>query len=503
MVTIPTIPTSKKQIPDQNIPCDPSFNGLRIVHFQNDPDVRALFESNTYEFQHKIGTHHVIPRVTMALKGAEPHYRLTATMHLTLKEFTSVVMYDPSQPPQEDYEALGMKAAHDQTQQDFKGAKKENLGNFKQYIVEAIRGDRVAYLPPVSGWQSHEAFDNTVFVALDESDPMVLYGILYLPKKPIMQSDGQTQTGALFQAAATGLAHKTGALSTFGTTLELELDVTSEMAGQSFADRNGRGSKKNKNLVANLDSSSGLAKLRILAIADTVFQGRLAVGTGSGTSETATKNIVDLSTIDQMLLNVISRGSRKAEQIKPYHVEHLLPFCKEFFQLLDNLFSGDWIDPTPVDAEPFRRLYVHGWPFALKAIAIAYHDARIDSIAPLSIPIGNPTKDEHDTAAVAAAAYLKATESIEPPVPEVPFVELVQRLESIDWTRYRKHWASITGVKANKDGSTKTRKIKIGGGSTSNIVETKAENTAATINQVANKILSNSWTDLMSTENAT
>ncbi|GAA1534652.1 hypothetical protein [Kribbella lupini] len=494
-MSLPLIPQTKL-VPDDKIPADPAFGGLKIVRYQSDASARSQYDQNQYEFQHELSKRHMIPGTTLSLKGAHPHYRIAAMSHPNLRLFTDIVKYDPSAPPLEDYEALGMKEAHDQTQQDFKGAKKENLANFKQYLVEAIRGDRVAFLPPVSGWQSSEVFNDTIFVALDESNPMALYGILFLPKKPVMQSDGQTQTAALFQAAATGIAIKAGALDNFGTTLEIELNVAPDTAGQSFADRNGRGSKKNKNLVAQMDSSSALAQLRSKSIAGTIFAGRLADGRSVGATETATTNIADLSTMDQMLLNVISRGTRKPEQIKHYHVDLLLPFCREFIQLLEEMFGDRWLDPTPKDSEPYRRLYVHGWAFALKALAIAFHDCHRDQITPLAAPIGTTTKDEHTTADEAKAAYLAATKEVEAPAPVLGIDEFKDRLSQIDWLRYRKHWIAITGYKVDKEGNKKTRVIKDGTPTGKKIVDGKAENTAATISNVVNKILSDSWTDL-------
>ncbi|MFF4625742.1 hypothetical protein [Nonomuraea jabiensis] len=500
-MNLPMIPQTKL-VPNDKIVGDPSFHSLKIVRYQSDEDARSTYDANRYEFQHELAKRHIIPGAVLALKGAYPNYRLTAMLHPTLRQFIEIVRYDPSTPPVEDYEALGMKAAHDQTQQDFRGAKKENLNNFKQYNIEAIRGDRVAYLPPVSGWQSSEVFQDTIFVALDESNPLALYGILYLPKKPVMQSDGQTQTAALFQAAASGIAIKAGALDSFGTTLEIELNVTPLKAGQSFADRNGRGSKKNKNLVALMDNSSALARLRFQAIEGTIFEGRLADGRSVGASETATKNIVDLSTMDQMLLNVISRGTKKAEHIKHYHVEHLLPYCREFLILLEEQFGSYWQDPTPKDSEPYRRLYVHGWAFAQKALALAYHDVRRDVLGPLASAIGSGIKDEHATAAEAEAAYIKAAKESPAPQVHVNFGEFRDRLSGIDWLRYRKHWIDITGHKIGKDGGKKTRVIKDGSPEGRLIVEGKAENTAATIANVARKILSESWTDLTSTVDA-
>ncbi|MGV0157133.1 hypothetical protein ACSW29_27720 [Rhodococcus sp. GB-02] len=502
-MSLPTIP-QRRMIQNTDIKPDPDFGGLKIVRYQTDGDAQKAYINNEYEFQHEAAKRHIINGVTLSLKGSPGRYRITATIHPTLRQFTDIVRYDPSAPPLENWEAVGMKEAHEQTQSDFKGTKKENLGHFKQYLIESIRGDRTAYLPTVSGWQSSEVFGDTIFVAVDESNPMALYGVLYLPKKPVMQSDGQTQTAALFQAAATGLAEKAEALDKFGTTLEIELNVNPVAAGQSFADRNGRGSKKNKNLVARMDSSSALSQLRTKTIAGTIFEHRFADGRTVGATETATKNIVDLSTLDQMLLNVISRGTKKDEQIKIYHVEHFLPYCKEFVKLLEDKFGDKWLDDTPKDSEPYRRLYIHGWAFALKALAIVFHDSRRDELGPLANAINTiGSADSHQTAEEAEQAFLKAVEDANPQDRKLTPAEFEERIDKIDWLRYRKHWIDLTGRKVASDGKPKTRVIKVGTDSdgkviTKTVADGKAENTAAAINFAVNKIEGATWTDLTS-----
>src|SRR5205085_12430787 len=81
--------------------------------------------------------------------------------------------------PIEDWDAQGMLKAHEQTQQDFKGAKKENLANFKQYNVEAIREERVAYLPPADGRQvRHPLLSDRFDVVLLEVGQVLLLGSL-------------------------------------------------------------------------------------------------------------------------------------------------------------------------------------------------------------------------------------------------------------------------------------------------------------------------------------
>ncbi len=499
-MTLPFIPQNQL-IPDSAITAEPRFGGLKIVHCQTDDEARAAYAANRYEFQFDQVKRWAIAGTVLSLSGASTRYRITAMLHLNLGQFREYVRYDPSSPPAEDYEALGMKQAHDQTQQDFKGAKKENMINFRQYVIESIRGDRVAYLPPVTGWQSTETFKDTIFVAFDESNPMALYGTLYLPKKPIMQSDGQTQTAALYQAGATGLAIRAGALDDFGVSMEIELNVDVQAAGQSFADRNGRGSKKNKNLVAELDNSSAIAQLRFAAIKGTAFENRLANGRTVGATETATQNIVDLSTLEQMLLSVISPSLKKPEQFKHHHIPHLLPYCRAFIELMDSTFASEWLHPSPKNSEPYRRLYVHGWAYALKAMASAFHDCHRDKIAPLAAPIG--IEDAHATAKEAEDAYLQAIQDATGPDPALDPDEFAKRLREIDWHRYRKHWVDITGYKIDPStGGKKMRDINDGHGGKLRIVDAKAENTAAVINSVAKKILSPTWTDLKSDVNA-
>jgi hypothetical protein len=203
--------------------------------------------------------------------------------------------------------------------------------------------------------------------------------------------------------------------------------------------------------------------------------------------------------MDQMILNVICKGSRKPEQIKHHHVERFVPYCREFLTLLQKSFGAQWADPTPKNSEPYRRLYVHGWPFALKAIALAYHEAMRHEIEPLGAGLG--LASEHSTPDELIEADKKAVEEAQQDAPEpaLPLEELQDRLAKIDWHRYRKHWIDITGHKLDKEAKKKTREIKDG---TENgrmtIVEGQAQNTAATIGFVLNKILSNTWTDLCS-----
>lgn len=481
-----------------DIPEDETYGGLRIVRVSTDDEARVNFENRRYRFQHESEKRHVI-RGMLCLNGAEDNYRICMWLHPSLRQFTDIVRYNPSDPPRAvDYEAIGMRAAHEKTQSDFKGAKATNRGDFRRYILEAVRGERVAYLPAVTGWQSVEEFEDDpqpIFVAFDEANPAALYGEIYLPKRPVMQADGQTQTAALFEAAQSGVALKNGALDTFFVTLEVELKVGVEAAAQSFADRNGRGTKKNANLVATYDTSSALSQLRNGAIKGTLFEGRVADGRSTGATLTAVQNIVDASTLEQMLLNVISHGNRKREQLKHHHIPFVLPYCREFLQMLEDQFGDTWRDTKQPD--PYRRLYVHGWAFALKAIALAYNQARRDKLGPIMDVMVQEQTTDHDTIEDLEKKFSEAVAELTPPTPTVSFDELKQRLAEIDWRRDRKHWIQITGFLQEKNGTKKTVKLKSTG---EVVVAAAASNTPAHISQVENKILSETWVDLTKNE---
>jgi hypothetical protein len=310
-----------------------------------------------------------------------------------------------------------------------------------------------------------------------------------------MQADGQTQTAALFALAAHKEAVDKGALEKFRVTLEIELNVDERKAGQSFADRNGRGSKKNKNLVIGLDGSSAMSQLRDVSIEGTVFEKRLARGRNTPTTVTATGMIVDLSTMEQMLMGVVSDLSDKPEILKHHHIPYFQPYTQEFIKLLDEVFAKHWLEKTPFNQDPFRKLYIHGWPFALKAIASAYHAARITELAPLARALRAQSAGK---GLEEAFTEQLEEEKQKPPVqPVITFEELKDRLEKIDWLRYRKHWIKLTGPKQGKDGKLKTFKLK---STSEEKVEGQAQNTHTVIGNVRDKILSDKWEDLTSTE---
>jgi hypothetical protein len=491
---IPAIP-SVHLIPTENIVADPGYRGVRIIRVQTDVNAQEQFVQRQYQFLHD--PDYTPIRATLTRKGmvgiSGIEYRVTALTNPSLKQFINMVLYDPSDPPTNNYEALGMKEAHDQTQSDFKGGKSKNKIDFREYLLESLVGKRIPYLPVISGWQTKAAMTKTVFVAYDEQDPDALYGLLYLPKLPIMQADGQTQTAALFALAASKDAITKGALEKFRVTLEIDLNVDARQAGQSFADRNGRGSKKNKNLVIGLDTSSALSDLRVKSLEGTVFENRLANGRNTTTTETATGAIVDLSTMEQMLLNAISDGRYKPEEIKHHHVEPLLPYTRDFVQMLDAAFSKDWVEKTKPNEDPFRRLYVHGWPFALKALASAYYRARIHELGPIAASLN--ARDGSKTVEEAFLEKLADERAKWSKTPIVSLDELKHRISQIDWLRYRHHWITLTGAKM-KDGRKRSFKLKSTG---EEKVMGQAQNTPYIISSVRDKILSDSWAELTGT----
>jgi len=498
MLSIPTT----ELVRNEEIASEPMYQNLRIVRFQSNEQARDTFAANKYQFQHQHGDYTVL-RATLCLKGLvdpripERDQRVVAIVHPSLKMFADIVRYDPSDPPTENYEALQMAEAHQQTQSDFNNAKKANRDLFKNYVLEGIRGERPLFLPMISGWQSTTVFPKTIFVAFDEEDPAALYGLLYLPKSPIMQADGQTQTSALFAVAHTKDAGDLNALDNLRVTLEIEFNVEPIKAGQSFADRNGRGTKKNLNLVKGLDVAAALSRLRVEAIKGTIFEKRIADGRSTGATETATRDIVDLSTIEQMLLGALTGGRRKPEEFKHYHIEEFLPYARQFLQMLEEQFGPQWPELTPSKSDPFRVLYIHGWAFALKGIALCFYEARKDKLGPLTAAMGVKDASRSVEEAFHNALALEQANWDETPV--ITLDELKDRLSQIDWLRYRKHWVALTSAKIDNKGNVRVKMLRSTG--TPKVIG-QAQNTATSIQAVKNKILSDKWEDLTSTEDA-
>ncbi|MGD6893744.1 hypothetical protein [Bacillus infantis] len=488
----------KTIITNDQIPKMDQYSGLKVVDCYNDPNARQNYEQHLYQFQDS-PTGFTPIRSTLTRKGSNEIYRLVAFCHITMQQFIDIVKYDPSNPNTTGFDSAEMKKAHEQTQSDFKGQKMKNMIDFKNYIKEGMEGYRPLYLPTVCGWQSEKYFNETIFVCLDGSDPNALYGYLYLPKRAVMQADGQTQTAAIFRAADTKEARETDALNNLTLTLEIELNMNEEMAGNSFADRNGRGSKKNLNLVKKLDTSSPLSKLNIESIKGTVFENRLADGRTTGTSITATANVVDLNTMSLMLMEAISGGRLHPNDLKHWHIPYFKIYAKEYLEILDEAFAHEWKDPSPKNEDTYRRLYVHGWPFALKALGKVYFNTQIDKLNPIVKAVLEEKTTKNELLSDEENFKILVTDFIneENKTPKISLSEMMHRLDKIDWTRYRKHWIAITGY-SMKDGKKRTFPVK----STGELqVVALAQNNANFINAVANKILSNSWVELCSDEN--
>src|SRR3954454_16381880 len=135
-------------IPTTSVPQDGNFAGLRIVRAQSDPSAAANWHARRYEFQHPTASLSEVLTATLTRKGyLGQRQRITVTLHPSMRRFVELVRYDPADPPANNYDAIGMKDAHEQTQQDFKGQKKQNKDDYKDYLLEGIFGKRPLYLP--------------------------------------------------------------------------------------------------------------------------------------------------------------------------------------------------------------------------------------------------------------------------------------------------------------------------------------------------------------------
>lgn len=483
-------PEASTMISNANLPEHNEFFGIKYLKF-SDAEVQKNYSERRYEFQ-KNPEQYVEIHGQLSLKGniaSQEGKRLSIISPMNLKKFVDVVKYDPANPPLDNYEALGMKDAHDKTQSDFKGAKKTNRQDFINYLLEGMREERDIHLPVISGWQSSEVFSDAIFVIYHQVDAHTAYGCLYLPKKPVMQSDGQTQTAALFGLAQIKEAVDLGALDKLVVTLEVELNVDSVKAAQAFADRNGRGSKKNKNLVIGMDTAAPLSRLRALVTEGSAFEKRIADGRGGGITVTSTENIVDLSTFEQMLsIALTGPSSLKPEKFKAHHIEVLKPYAEEFVRMLTDVFSSFWKSPTNPGEDAYRRLYVIGWPFALKGIALAYYYSRIRDLEPIRTAMLEPIPANE----VAADFFKRVITRVPAPNEVISFEELKARLTQINWIKHKKHWATITGYSENADGSKKTWNLKQYG----EVVKTLNQNQAVLVAKVGNKIVGPKWEDL-------
>ena len=480
---------------------DSLFHNLKILRLQTNKDHKTGYKEKKYEFLQNADLTRI--RSVLSLKGyvaENSETRLIVTAHLSLQNFVRIVLYDPSEPPLENYEQHQMFDIHQRTQSDFKSAKKKNKELFKEYLIESVNGDRIPYLPTISGWQSKKYLENTFFVAFDESNKFALYGDLYLPKKPIMQADGQTQTAALFALAKSKEAIEIDEdiLENFNVALEIELDMDERKAGNSFADRNGRGSKKSANLIIGLANDAPLSKLRDLVIENTIFVDRIDKGKGPSPTLTKNENIVNLSTLEQILLHLISDNTIKPEQIKSYHISHIKNYCHKFFLLLENQFGSYWPKEILGSEDPYRRIYLHGWPFALKGIASAYFRACKNEIGPFIRAISDKEKRVDKTDQENFEINLnKHRRNWTHDQKAIGFDEFEIRIKEIDWKRHRKHWIEVTGYKV-KDGKAKI--VELNSESVAQ-VDGLCQNHASSISKISDAILAYNWEKLKSHQN--
>lgn len=479
-------------------PVDPKWS-VRIARADQDTTVQNAFNGKRLEVQHD--TTHTEHYCTLAFIGSRSTARPVASLTLNLDQFDEVVRYNPAEEHDTHYGQLSLSYA-EKTQADFAGAKKRNLRDYTEYGLEALRGERRANIPEINGWCDPDTSKKTLFVVLHAPSEDFFYGVLYLPRKdPVMQSDGQTQTAMLFALAATkfGSTRKTD----FQVKLEIEFGVTEEVAGNAFADRNGRGVKKNRNLVGDLVTIGGMAQLLHEATKGTIFHDRMYRGRGADTiSETSTRTILDIATMESIVINVLTHGDAKPEHIKDIHVDTYLPIVKDFLLLLERVFASDWPEHTPPGGDPYRRIYVHGWSFSFKALSRAYHRARIDELGPLADAMrkGGPVGEDPDTKAAwkARAAKLAKEDAKRDPadrkyVPPIDPQEFEDRLNQIDWIRHRKHWVKFTGYTFDANtGEAKTKQLASG----KVVIKSKAPVQQEVISGVEGTILGPNWTTL-------
>jgi hypothetical protein len=497
------VPTLKKPqlIKLERFPVDRRFK-LRLARADEDQKLFAAFEAGHLEVQMGGWTKHY---ATLTLVGSKTRPRSVASLSLDLRQFDEVVRYNPADPPLDYTGAKTFQKYNEKTQSDFAGAKKRNLIDYTMYGIEALRGERKANLPEINGWCDVDTSERSLFVVLHSPDPDVFYGALFLPSlDPIMQSDGQTQTAMLFELVKTNFGR--GKEADFRVKLEVEFGLTPDDAGQAFADRNGRGVKKNRNLINDLTSIGGLAAIMPAAIKGTIFEHRIYRGRGRDTvNETTTKLILDLATLEQIVLNVCTHGSAKGEHMKDIHVDTFTPYVRDFLLMLEKVFASDWPAETPKGQDPYRKLYVHGWSFCFKALARAYHRTRIDELGPLADALQadslealdvDTEKDWKERAQKLAAedqARPKKERRYEPPITPTSFE---RRLMQVDWVRHRKHWVEITSFTRDSDnGRPNTKRLADG----TEVVKAKAPTQQEVIAGIEGTLLGPDWKKLTGT----
>ena len=172
------------------------------------------------------------------------------------------------------------------------------------------------------------------------------------------------------------------------------------------------------------------------------------------------------------------------------------PYAHEFLKILSDTFGSYWKNPTPENSDPYRKIYVHSWAFALKAIAMVYFNSRLDELRPISrAMMETPPVSVENTEEFFQSKIDELQTSEKGPI---NLDEFKNRLKKICWFRNTKSWIDITGYKKDKKNSmAKTWNSKYFG---KEVVKANAQNQAVIISNVASKILNDSWTDLCSEE---
>src|SRR5260221_706329 len=98
-----------------DIPPTADYGGLKLLRLQSDEAARTKYLASRFVCQHEFEKYNVV-KATLTRKGVVHKYRICATLHVQLGKFVEIVKYDPANPPAADYQAQGMRQAHERTQ---------------------------------------------------------------------------------------------------------------------------------------------------------------------------------------------------------------------------------------------------------------------------------------------------------------------------------------------------------------------------------------------------
>jgi hypothetical protein len=254
--------------------------------------------------------------------------------------------------------------------------------------------------------------------------------------------------------------------------------------------------------VADLTTVGGIKPLMEEAIKGTIFEKRTFRGRDGGISESSTTNILDLATLEQIVVNVCTHGRMKPEHFKDMHVAAYLPAVRDFMQMLERVFGEQWPEDTPEGGDAYRKIYVHGWSFSFKALSRAYYRTRIGELGPLADAMLsddlNTVEDDTEQAWKARAQKLAEDDAARDPnnrkyVAPIDSKTLEERLTKIDWVRHRKHWVDLTGFgRKSTDGKPNTKFLASG----EKVIRAKAPTQQEVISGIEGTLLSADWTKL-------